>query len=168
MMLKILVIEYLYKPSDVEVVKRIKTDIAFRWFLKLSIDNPVTDNTTISHFRVRSLREKHFDEFFNKIIKQCIAKDLIKTKRYMIDTADVAANVNFTSDKKLIRNAYRNVIKEIEKFSKNLAKEQIEKFESDLEEEYENNTFYFLAQQSVQNHHFYLLVLLNSFQQTES
>jgi len=41
--------------------------------------------------------------------------------------------------KKLIRNAYRNVIKEIEKFDENLAKEQIDKFESDLEKEYENN-----------------------------
>ena len=139
MMLKILVLEYLYRLSDVEVVKRIRTDVAFRWFLNLSIDDSVPDDTTISHFRVKRLGEEHFEEFFNEIVKQCIENDLIKTKRYMIDSTDVAANVNYPSDKKLIRNAYRNVIKEIGKFDEDLAKEQMDKFESEIDQEYENN-----------------------------
>lgn len=139
MMLKILLLEYLYRLSDIDVVSRIKTDVAFRWFLGLSIYDSVPDDTTISHFRVNRLGEEHFEEFFNEIVKQCINKDLIKTKRYMIDSTDVAANVNYPSDKKLIRNAYRNVIKEIEKFDEDLAKEQIDKFESEIEQEYENN-----------------------------
>lgn len=138
MMLKILVLEYLYRLSDVEVVNRTKTDVAFRWFLKLSIDDSVPDDTTISHFRVKRLGENHFEQFFNEIVKQCIEKDLIKTKRYMIDSTDVTANVNYPSEK-LIRNAYRNVIKKIEKFDADLAKEQINKFESEIELEYENN-----------------------------
>ena len=37
MMIKILLLEYLYNLSDVAVSTRIKTDIAFRWFLGLSI-----------------------------------------------------------------------------------------------------------------------------------
>lgn len=136
MMLKILVLEYLYRLSDVEVVNRIKTDIAFRWFLGLSIDNSVPDDTTISHFRVKRLGEEHFEDFFNEIVKQCIENDLIGTKRYIIDSTDVAANVNYPSDKKLIRNAYKNVIKEVAKFDETLAKEQMEKFENDIELEY--------------------------------
>jgi transposase len=139
MMLKILLLEYLYRLSDVEVVKRIKTDIAFRWFLKLSIDDPVPDDTTISHFRIKRLGEDDFEEFFNEIVKQCIEKDLIKTNRYLIDSTDVGANANYPSDKKLIRNAYRNVIKEIDRFDENLAKEYLEKFESEIDEEYKTN-----------------------------
>ena len=139
MMLKILLLEYLYKLSDVEVVNRIKTDVAFRWFLKLSIDDAVPDDTTISHFRIKRLGVEDFEEFFNEIVKQCIEKDLIKTNRYMIDSTDVAANVNYPSDKKLIRNAYRNVIKEIDKFDDVLAKEYMEKFEAEIEEEYKDN-----------------------------
>lgn len=139
MMLKILVLEYLYKLSDVQVVERIKTDVAFRWFLKLSIDDTVPDDTTISHFRVNRLGAADFEEFFNEIVRQCIEKDLIKTKRYMIDSTDVAANVNYPSDKKIIRNAYRNVIKEIEKFDENLANEQIEKIEDEIDQEYKKN-----------------------------
>lgn len=139
MMLKILVLEFLYKLSDVEVVDKIQTDIAFRWFLRLSIDDSVPDDTTISHFRVKRLGAEDFEEFFNEIVKQCIDKDLIKTKRYMIDSTDVAANVNYPSDKKLIRNAYGNVIKEIKKFDEDLAKEQMEKFTDEIDQEYENN-----------------------------
>ena len=152
MMLKILLLEYLYRLSDIDVVSRIKTDVAFRWFLGLSIYDSVPDDTTISHFRVNRLGEEHFEEFFNEIVKQCINKDLIKTKRYMIDSTDVAANVNYPSDKKLIRNAYRNVIKEIEKFDEDLAKEQIDKFESEIEQEYENN-----ERVSAKRHYFLLI-----------
>lgn len=43
MMTKILLLEYLYNLSDPQVVNRIQTDIAFRWFLGLSIDDEVPD-----------------------------------------------------------------------------------------------------------------------------
>jgi transposase len=136
MMVKILLLEYLYNLSDVEVVNRIMTDVVFRWFLGLSIDDSVPDDTTISYFRVNRLNEDDFEHFFNEIVKQCIEKDLVKTKRYMIDSTDVAANVNYPSDKVLIRNAYKKVIKEIAKFNDDLAKQQLEKFERDIENEY--------------------------------
>jgi len=139
MMIKILLLEYLYNLSDVAVSTRIKTDIAFRWFLGLSIDDSAVDDTTISHFRVNRLTEEHFDDFFNEIVKKCIEKDLVKTRRFMIDTTDVAANVNYPSNKKLIRNAYTKVIKEVEKFNENLAKELLEQFELDINREYEIN-----------------------------
>lgn len=136
MMLKIFLLEYLYNLSDVGVTARAKTDIVFRWFLGLGIDDPVPDDTTISHFRINRLSEEHFDEFFNEIVRKCIEKDLVKTKRFIIDTTDVAANVNYPSDRKLIGNAYRRVIKEIEKFNEDLASEQLKQFELDIDQEY--------------------------------
>lgn len=139
MMVKLLLLEYLYNLSDGEVVSRAKTDIVFRWFLGLGIDDSVPDDTTISHFRINRLSEEHFDEFFNEIVRKCIEKDLVKTKRFIIDTTDVAANVNYPSDRKLIGNAFRKVIKEIEKFNESLANEQLEQFELELDREYEIN-----------------------------
>jgi len=56
MMIKILLLEYLYNLSDVKVAERIQTDIVFRWFLDLGIKDTVPDDTTISHFRVNRLR----------------------------------------------------------------------------------------------------------------
>ena len=139
MMVKILLLEYLYSLSDVEVANRINTDVAFRWFLGLGIDDEVPDDTTISYFRVKRLGEEDFDAFFTEIVKSCIEKDLIKSRRYIVDTTDVAANVNYPSDKKLIGNAFKKVIKEVEKFNESLARQLLEQFETDIHMEYENN-----------------------------
>lgn len=139
MMVKLFLLEYVYNLSDIEVTNRAKTDIVFRWFLGLGIDDPVPDDTIISHFRVNCLNEEHFEEFFNEIVKKCIEKDLVKTKHLLIDTTDVAVNVNYPSEKKLIGNTYRKVIKEIEKFNEKLVNEQLEQFELEIDREYEIN-----------------------------
>lgn len=52
---------------------------------------------------------------------------------------DVAANVNYPSDRKLLCNAFRKVIKEIGKFDESLATQQLELFESSIEEEYKKS-----------------------------
>jgi transposase len=139
MMFKICLLEYLYNLSDVQIAKRICTDVAFRWFLGLNIDDEVPDDTTISHFRINRMNVDNFEFFFNEIVKLCIEKDIIKKRRYIIDTTDVAANVNYPSDRNLIRSAFRKVIKEIEKFNEPLAIEQMEQFKSSLDKEYKLN-----------------------------
>lgn len=95
---KLCLLEYLYVLSDRQVVERAHTDIAFRWFLKLTIDDKVPDDTTISHFRSKRLGDKPFEEFFNAIVQKCIDNDIVKTKRYIVDSTDVQANVNYPSD----------------------------------------------------------------------
>jgi transposase len=55
MMLKICLLQFLYSLSDSKVIKRIQTDIAFRWFLGLSLDDEVPDDTTVSHFRTNRI-----------------------------------------------------------------------------------------------------------------
>ena len=139
MMLKICILEYLYNLSDGQVVNRIKTDVAFRWFLGLSIDDEVPDETTISYFRIKRLGEEYFDSFFNEIVKKCIENDLVKSKRYLIDTTDVAANVNYPFDRKLICDAFRKVIREIRKFNEKLAEQQLSDFENEIDTEYEKS-----------------------------
>lgn len=139
MMTKFLLLEYIYNLSDGDVRDRALTDVAFRWFLGLCLDDEVPDDTTISHFRVHRLCEEKLDSFFSEIVKECIKRNLVGRKRHIIDTTDVAANVNYPSDKKLIRNAFAKVMKEVSKFNEQLAKEQLERFESDIQREYENN-----------------------------
>ena len=72
MMVKILLLEYIYVLSDVQVAKRIQTDIAFRWFLGLGVKDKGPDDTTISHFRIKRMTEKDFEMLFISIVKQCI------------------------------------------------------------------------------------------------
>lgn len=121
MMLKTLLLEYLYNLSDVAVAKRIQTDIAFRWFLGLGIDDKVPDDTTISYFRIHRLQITDFEEMFKEIVNQCIKKDLVKSRRFLVDTTDVAANVNYPSEKQLTRRAFEKAMKEVSAFDEQLA-----------------------------------------------
>jgi len=139
MMVKIFLLEYLYRLSDVQVSKRVQTDIVFRWFLNLGINDPVPDDTTISHFRVKRLTAEHFESFFTEIVKKCIDLDLIKTKRFVMDSTDVAANTNYPSEKNLARSAFKKVMKEVSKFNEPLAKELSAAIESDIDAAYEKS-----------------------------
>jgi len=139
MMLKICLLEFLYTLSDKKIVKRIQTDIAFRWFLGLSLDDEIPDDTTISHFRTNRMGEESFDEFFNEIVRKCIEKDIVKSKRYLIDTTDVAANVNYPSNQRLICDAFRKVIRELRRFNEVFAEQQLAQFENEIEEEYQKD-----------------------------
>jgi len=138
-MFKMLLLEYIYVLSDVKVEERTKTDIVFRWFLGLTLDDSVPDATSLSYFRKRRLNDDYFDKIFNEIIFQCIEKGLIKTNRFMIDSTDVAANVNYPSKKKLITKAFNNVIIELGKFNKKLAINQLKEFQNEIDYEYEMN-----------------------------
>jgi len=139
MMVKIFLLEYLYRLSDVEVVKRIQTDIVFRWFLNLGVDDQGPDDTTLSYFRVKRLTENHFEAFFTEIVKKCIEKDLIKSNRFIIDSTDVAANVNYPSEKNLARSAFKKVMKEVSKFNEPLATELSAAIEADIDAAYEKS-----------------------------
>ena len=107
--------------------------------MDLGINDPVPDDTTISHFRVKRLTEEHFDAFFTEIVKKCIEKDLIKENRYIIDSTDVAANVNYPSEKNLARNAFKKVMQEVSKFNEQLAKDFSEEIELEIAQEYEKS-----------------------------
>lgn len=136
-MFKLCLIEYLYRLSDPEVVKRTQTDVAYRWFLGLGLDDKVPDDTTISHFRSKRLGDKPFEEFFNTIVEKCIENDLVKANRYIVDSTNVSANVNYPTEKKLLCNAYRKVLREVGKFNSNLAQIKLIEFEEDIKVESE-------------------------------
>lgn len=139
MMVKILLLEYLYNLSDVEVCRQIQTDIVFRWFLGLGIFDEIPDDTTVSHFRVCRLTEDHFEAVFNQILQKCIEYDLVKTNRFIIDSTDVAANTNYPSEKNLVRQAFRKVMKEAAVFNEPLANQLLESIEADIQALYDQS-----------------------------
>lgn len=136
---KLNLLEYLYKLSDPAVASRAQTDIAFRWFLGLNLDDKVPDDTTISYFRIHRLGEDKIEEIFNEIVKKCIENNLIGERRYIADSTDVAANVNYPSIRRLICNAFRKVIREIYKFNSPFAEDMLDSFEGEIDLEYDKS-----------------------------
>lgn len=131
---KLCLLEYIYCLSDGKVIKRAQTDVAFRWFLGLSLDDKLPDDSTISYFRVHRLGAEKIELVFNEIIKSCIFCKLIKNNRYIIDSTDVEANTNYPSENKLIINSFRNLLKELQKINPNLSFRISHEFEKELSE----------------------------------
>ncbi len=138
-MFKIELLEYLYDLSDVKLKERAQTDIAFRWFLGLGISASVPDDTTISHFRCNRLEAKVFENFFVEIVNKCITYDLIKKNRFIIDSTNVDANVNFPKRKKLIEQSFMKVLAQISKFDKVLAEKSLKKFQTGISKLYKES-----------------------------
>lgn len=77
MLMKMLLVEYLHNLSDVKIENRTQTDVVYRWFLDLGLDDSVPDASTLSHFRTHRLKEKHYEKFFNEVINDpCLSYEL--------------------------------------------------------------------------------------------
>ncbi len=50
-MFKILFLEFYYNLSDVEVVKQLKFNVLFRYFVQIKIEDPLPDDTSLVVFR---------------------------------------------------------------------------------------------------------------------
>lgn len=136
---KLNLLEYLYRLSDPSVITRAQTDVAFRWFLGLNLDDELPDDTTISYFRIHRMGENGFEDVFNEVVKKCIKDNLVGKRRYIIDSTNVDANVNYPSIRRLICNAFRKVVREIDKFNNTLAAEVLKDFENEIDLEYEKS-----------------------------
>ena len=53
-------------------------------------------------FRCHRLNENVFEQFFNEIVQKCIDLNIIKNRRFIVDSTNVDANVNYPKRKRLI------------------------------------------------------------------
>ena len=80
-MLRLCLLQYIYGDSDREVISNARLNLAYKYFLGLSVDEEVPDDTTISYFRAKRLGEEKFRQFFDQIVRQCQGRGLVKGKR---------------------------------------------------------------------------------------
>jgi len=93
MLFKILLLAFLYNVSLRDMEEQINDRLSFKWFLGLAATDSAPDHSTISVFRDR-LKEDIFQEIFNQIVKQADEKGLIHDRLKIIDSTDIAANVD--------------------------------------------------------------------------
>lgn len=88
--LKILFLGFHHKLSDRAVIIRAETDMAFRWFLGISLQAPLPDHTNGTHFRQR-LGKDGFKEVLQGIIRQAREHGLVRDRLRLNDTTHVFA-----------------------------------------------------------------------------
>jgi transposase len=98
-LLRMLLIGYLYGiTSERRLCEEVKMHIGYRWFVGLNLEDKVPDHSTFSKNRHDRFSESSlFQDIFDEIVKQCIAKGLITGKHLTVDSTYIKADASFKS-----------------------------------------------------------------------
>ena len=91
-MVKLLIIQHLYNLSDREVIENARFNLSYSWFIGINPDGKLPHPSLLAKFRTQRLREASIDDVITEVIRQCVAKGIIKGQEVSIDTTHVHAN----------------------------------------------------------------------------
>src|SRR5215469_5551018 len=85
-LLRALLLQVLYTVrSERMLMEQLDYNFLFRWFVGLSIDDPVWDPTVFSKNRDRLLRGEVADGFFTAVVEQARARGLLSDEHFTVD-----------------------------------------------------------------------------------
>ncbi len=114
----ICLLEYLEGLSDRQAVAKVFETPVHRWFVGLSAEDKIPDDSTISFFRTQRMGEEKFKEAFNQIVKQLDEAGLIDGQIQSQDATDLRADIALINVFQLINKGRLNLLKAISKVSK--------------------------------------------------
>ncbi|WP_255307229.1 IS1182 family transposase [Gilliamella sp. App6-5] len=93
---KIMLLGYLFGiPSERRLVQEIQVNLAYRWFLGMGLTEKVIDASTLSQNRRRRFNDSEiYQQIFDNIVEQAIAKGLISGRVLYTDSTHLKANAN--------------------------------------------------------------------------
>jgi IS5 family transposase len=107
LLLKVCFLESKYRLSDREVMSRAQTDLAFRVFLHLRLEDTVPHPTMLTVFRKR-LGEEGFREVFNHSVRLGMERKLVNGKLLLSDSYGVVADVAVPKLRRLLMRIVRS------------------------------------------------------------
>ncbi|MCR4813526.1 MAG: IS1182 family transposase [Lachnospiraceae bacterium] len=96
MLIKIPFIQYLYGIRSMrQTIKEIEVNVAYRWFLGLSLTDKVPHFTTFGKNYTRRFKDTDlFEQIFEHILNECYRVNLVDPKEVFIDATHVKACAN--------------------------------------------------------------------------
>ncbi|MBA4494623.1 transposase [Paenactinomyces guangxiensis] len=93
LLIKMLLLGYLYGiKSERRLEEEVRMNLGYRWFLGLSIEDPIPDHSTISQNRRRRFKDSSvFQEIFDQIVIQCIELGLVDGEVVVTDSTHIKA-----------------------------------------------------------------------------
>jgi transposase len=93
---KMLLIGYLFGiRSERQLMREIQVNMAYRWFLGMTLTEKVPDASTLSQNRRRRFRESGiYQEIFDEIVLQAMKRRLVDGKTLYTDSTHLKANAN--------------------------------------------------------------------------
>jgi len=114
-MLKLEFLRYWCNLSDEQVVQRVKTDLAFRYFLQVGYTFRSPHSSTLSYFRGR-LGEEGFCQVFDGLVAQARQAGLVKDRLRLKDASHVIANIAVPTTLTLVAQIRDRLLAAVEPF----------------------------------------------------
>jgi transposase len=116
-----------YSLSDREVIGEAQVNVAYRYFLDLSVNSPLPVPSLLSQFRTR-LGEK-YQELFDGIVAQARQHGLVKDRLRLKDATHVIANIAIPSTIQLVAQVRSKLLTSLEPY----APEQVQLAQQEVE-----------------------------------
>ncbi len=103
LMVRILMIGYLYNLSETRLFDELQMHAAYRWFCNIGFHEKIPDRSTLN--RLRNHRWAHdgiFEKIMHNIVEQCSAAGLVSGKHLAVDGTKVRANASIKSLEPLV------------------------------------------------------------------
>lgn len=113
LMVKILVLQYLYNLSDEEVIQDASLHLAYMYFLNINPDEELPHPSLLSKFRVHRLQDVSIDEIIVHIVNQCVEKGIIKGTGVSIDTTHSEANTFKYTPERVMKKLAKKIFKSL-------------------------------------------------------
>jgi transposase len=115
-LLKLSLLQFHYDLSDSQVIRQAQVNVAFRFFLDISLESALPVPSLLSQFRTR-LGSERFTRVFNEIVRQAREHGLVKDRLRLKDATHVIANVAIPSTIRLVAQARERVLTTAECFA---------------------------------------------------
>lgn len=114
LMLKLLILQYLYNLSDERIIEEASLNLAYMWFLGINPDEDLPDPSLLSKFRVHRLKDVTLDEIIIEIVKQCVEKGIIDDTGISIDATHTHANTSKLMPERVMKQMAKKIFKSYE------------------------------------------------------
>jgi transposase len=125
MMVKLLILQYLYNLSDIQVIETTMVNLAYMWFIGVNPEDELPDPSLLSKFRTQRLQETTLDEIIKEFVKQCVEQGIIKGTGISVDCTHTQANTIKKVPERIMKHLAKKILKNLQK-ENNTIPEQVD------------------------------------------
>ena len=114
MMAKLLILQYLYNHSDIDVIKETMVNLAYMWFIGVNPEDDLPDPSLLAKFRTQRLKETTLDDIIKEVVWQCIEKGIIKGTGISVDSTHTEANTRKLVPERIMKHLAKKILNNLE------------------------------------------------------
>jgi transposase len=114
MMIRLLILQYLYSLSDEKIIDETSLNLAYMWFIGVNPEESLPHPSLLAKFRVHKLQEVTIDDIIKEVIRQCVENGIIKSNGVSIDATHTHANTIKKVPERILKHMAKKILKSIE------------------------------------------------------